>query len=103
MSAGFQVAKLNYPDIGKQAYVVYKEVKHFRPYILKNHVIVFVPHPIVCSLCVQQEMGDIWGNWMAYLQEYDLEFKPAHTVKGDGLCRMDAEATDPWNNDEECR
>ena len=29
---------------------------------------------------------------MACLQEYDLEFKPAHTVKGQGLFRMAADA-----------
>ena len=53
MSTGLQGAELNYPEIKKQAYAVYKAVKHFRPYILKNHVTVFVPHPSICSLFVQ--------------------------------------------------
>ena len=52
MSTGLQGAELNYPEIDKQAYTVYKAVKHFRPYILKNHVTVFVPHPAVRSLFV---------------------------------------------------
>ena len=53
MSTGLQGAELNYPEIEKQAYAVYKAVKNFRPYILKNHVTVFVPHPAVRSLFVQ--------------------------------------------------
>lgn len=53
MRIGLQGEKLNYPDIDKQAYVVYKAVKHFRPYILKNHVTVLVPHPAVRSLFIQ--------------------------------------------------
>ena len=58
MSTGLQGAELNYPEIDKQAYAVYKAVKHFRPYILKNHVTVFVPHPAVRSLFMQQELGE---------------------------------------------
>ena len=65
---------MNYPEIEKQAYAVYKAVKHFRPYILKNHVTVFIPHPAVRSLFMQQELGERRGNWVACLQEYDLEF-----------------------------
>ena len=36
MSTGLQGAELNYPSIDKQAYAVFKAVKQFRPYILKN-------------------------------------------------------------------
>jgi hypothetical protein len=45
MSTNLQGAELNYPAIDKQAYTVYKAVKHFRSYILKNHTKVIVPHP----------------------------------------------------------
>ena len=41
---------------------------------------------------MQQELGERRGNWVACMQEYDLEFKPARTVKGQGLCQMAAEA-----------
>ena len=58
MSTGLQGTELNYPEIDKQAYAVYKAVKHFRPYILKNHVTVFVPHPAVHALFIQQELGE---------------------------------------------
>jgi hypothetical protein len=47
MSTNIQGVELNYPAIDKQAYAVYKAVKHFRSYILKNHTKVIVPHPAV--------------------------------------------------------
>ena len=67
-----QGAKLNYPTIDKQAYVVFKVVKQFRPYILKNWTKVIVPHPAVRSLFLQKDLGDRRGNWVTALQEYDL-------------------------------
>jgi hypothetical protein len=47
MSTNIQGAELNYPAIDKQAYAIYKAVKYFRSYILKNHTKVIVPHPAV--------------------------------------------------------
>ena len=52
MSTGMQGAKLNYPAMDKQAYVVFKAVKQFRPYILKNWTKVIIPHPAVRSLFI---------------------------------------------------
>jgi hypothetical protein len=68
MRTNLQGPKLNYPSIDKQSYNVYKVVKHFRPYILKNHTKVIVPHPDVRSLFTQQEMGEIRANWMIVIQ-----------------------------------
>jgi hypothetical protein len=64
MSTNLQGVELNYPSIENIAYVVYKAVKHFRSYILKNHTKVIVPHPTVRSLFTQQDMGERRGNWM---------------------------------------
>ena len=50
MSTGLQGSELNYPTVDKQAYAVFKAVKQFRPYILKNQTKVIVPHPVVRSL-----------------------------------------------------
>ena len=36
MNTSIQGDKLNYPAMDKQAYAVFKAVKQFRPYILKN-------------------------------------------------------------------
>ena len=86
MSVRLQGSELNYPDMDKQAYAVYKEVKNFWTYISKNHVTMFIPHPIVRSLFLQQELGEWRANLMNFLKEYDLELKSAHPVKGHGLC-----------------
>ena len=82
MSTNLQGAELNYPAIDKQAYEVYKAVKHFIYYILKNHTKVIVPHPTVQSLFTQQEMGERRGNWMTVVQELDLDIKISKLVKG---------------------
>jgi hypothetical protein len=47
MSTNVQGAELNYPAIEKQAYAVYKAIKQFISYILKNHTKVIMPHPAV--------------------------------------------------------
>ena len=62
MSTGLQGAELNYPAVDKQAYVFFKAVKQFKPYILKNRTKVIVPHPAVQSLFVQKELGERRGN-----------------------------------------
>jgi hypothetical protein len=94
MSTNLQGPELNYPTIEKQVYVVYKAVKHFRPYILKNHTKVIVPHPTVRSLFMQQEMGERRGNWMVIIQELDLDIKLTKIVRGQGLCKLAAESQD---------
>jgi hypothetical protein len=68
MSTNFQGAEFNYPAIDEHAYVVYKAVKHFRYYILKNHTKVILPHPAARSLFTQQYMGEGRGNWIAVVQ-----------------------------------
>lgn len=99
MSTNLQGAELNYTAIDKHAYAVYKAVKHFRSYIVKNHTKVIVPHPVVQSLFTQHEMGERRGNWMAVVQEFDLDIKLAKLVKGQGLCKLAAEAQDQVNED----
>ena len=37
---------------------------------------------------------------MASLQEYGLEIKPSKLVKGQGLCKLVAQALDPQNDEE---
>ena len=52
MSTGLQGAELNYPAIHKQYYAIFKAVKQFRPYILKNRTKVIVAYPAVRSLLI---------------------------------------------------
>jgi hypothetical protein len=101
MSTGLQGAELKYPAIDKQAFAVFKAIKHFHPYLLRSHTKVIVPHTAVRALLIQKEPGDRRGNWLTTLQEYDLEIKPAKLVKGQGLCKLAAEAQDLQMEQEE--
>ena len=65
-----------------------KQSKQFRPYILKNRTKVIVPHPSIITLFVQKELGERRGNWVTALQDYDLEFKLATIIKGQGMCKL---------------
>ena len=49
-SSGLNGAKLNYPEVDKQAFAIFKSVKHFRPYLLKSHTKVIVPYSAVKNL-----------------------------------------------------
>ena len=95
MSTGLQGVELNFPTIDKQDFVVFKDVKHFRLYLLRSNTKIIIPYSIVISLLIQKEMRDRRGNWITYFQEYDLETKSEKLVKGQGLCKLEAEALDP--------
>ena len=36
-SSNLQGAELNYSDVEKQAFAMFKSIKHFRPFLLKTH------------------------------------------------------------------
>eukprot|EP00253_Pinus_taeda_P034210 PITA_34210 len=92
-SSNLQGAELNYSEVEKQAFAVYKAVKHYRPFLLKSHTKVIVPFPAVRQLLIQRELGEKRANWVTTLQEYDLEIKPAKIVRGQGFCRLLAGAS----------
>jgi hypothetical protein len=92
-SSNLQGAELNYSEVEKQAFAVYKAIKHYRPFLLKAHTKVIVPFSAVRQLLVQRELGEKRANWVTTLQEYDLEIKPAKIVKGQGFCRLLAGAS----------
>lgn len=95
MRRGLQGANINYPIIDKQAFMVFKDVKHFRLCLLRSHIKIIVLHSVVRYLLVQKDLGDRRGNWLTSLQEYDLERKPTKFVKGQRLCKLMVEALDP--------
>lgn len=58
MRKRLQGAKLNYPSIDKQAFVVFKSIKHFQSYLLRSHNKIIVHHSRVGSLLIQKDLGD---------------------------------------------
>lgn len=62
-------------------------------------MIIYVPHPAVRTLFMHHEIGEKRENLMIFLHEYDLWFKLVHTIKGDGLCQVVAEARDAPKKD----
>jgi hypothetical protein len=75
MSYGLQGVELDYPKVDKQAYVVFKAVKHFKLYLLKYKTKVIVPYPVVRNILVQRNFRDKRAKWMTNLQEYDLDIR----------------------------
>jgi hypothetical protein len=92
LSSAFKGTELNYPTVDQQAYVVFKEVKHFRSYLLKSRTNIIVPYPAVRNLLVHKELGEKRVNWVTSLQEYDIEITPAQIVRGQGLCKLVVES-----------
>jgi hypothetical protein len=62
MSTILQGIEMNYPPVDKHDFFVHKAIKQFRPYILKNHTRVIIPHLEVRYLFVQGELGVRRGN-----------------------------------------
>ena len=54
-STGLQDAEMKYLAIDKQAFAVFKTVKHFRPYLLRSHTKIIVSHSAVRELLIQKE------------------------------------------------
>jgi len=66
-SSNLQGAELNYSDVEKQAYAVFKAVKYFRPFLLKTHTKIIVPFPALRNLLVQKDVGEKRANWVTAL------------------------------------
>jgi len=84
-SSNIQGAELNYSYVQKQAYVVFKEIKYFRLFLLKTHTKIIVPFPVVRNLLVQKDVGEKRANWVTALQEYGVKIKPKNIVKDQGF------------------
>ena len=61
-SSNLQGFELNYSDVEKQAFVVFKSIKHFRPFLLKTHTKNIVPFSAVRQLLIQKEVGEKRAN-----------------------------------------
>jgi hypothetical protein len=101
ISFAMQGSELKYPKVDKNAFTIFKEIKHFRTYLLKSQTKVIVPCPTTKYLLVQKELGDLRANWMTTLQEYDLEVKMEINVKGQGLFKLATKSKYSYGKEEE--
>jgi len=61
-SSNLEGVEPNYSKVEKQAFVVFKAIKHFRPFLLKVHIKVIVPFSVVRQLLVQTKLGEKRAN-----------------------------------------
>ena len=58
LSSTFKNSEMNYCEIDKQAFAIFKAVKYFRAYLIKSKTKVIVPYTAVKNLLVQEELGE---------------------------------------------
>lgn len=80
---------------------MFRAAKYFRPYLLKSHTKIIVPHPAIHNFLVQKDLGEKRSSWMTTLQEYDIDIKPTKLVKGQYVCQLVAEFEGSRVSDEE--
>jgi len=99
-SSNLQGVELNYSEVEKQVFVVFKSIKHFKLFLLKTHTKVIVSFSAVRQLLVQRAIGEKRANWVTNLQEYDIDIRPVKIVRGQGFCRLlDGASNIPENED----
>ena len=62
-NSNFQGVELNYSEVEKKAFGVFKFVKHFTPFLIKTHTKIIVPFSAVRQLLMQRELGEKRANW----------------------------------------
>jgi hypothetical protein len=65
-----------------------KDLKYFKTYVPHSRIISYVPTSSVKYILVQLNNDGRRGQWLAKIQEFDLEVKPTTLVKGQGLEKL---------------
>ncbi|OMJ25427.1 Transposon Ty3-G Gag-Pol polyprotein [Smittium culicis] len=74
-SRNLQTAKKNYQNYELEALAVVTEIKHFRPYLLGRHVIVYTDNSAVASLFKEKDSYGRIIRWVNFLLEFNCEIK----------------------------
>jgi hypothetical protein len=80
--------ELRYSELEKKASALVKVMADFRTYLLNYHVISYVPSSPMKLLLNKKLREEKLDNWLAKIQEYDIEIKSLKDVKGQGLCKL---------------
>lgn len=85
MSQSLIDAEFKFPYVKKHALALVVALRKFRHYIHGCHTIVNLPIPVVKHLLSQTYLQGKLANWLANIQEYDLEFTITKAIKGRDL------------------
>jgi hypothetical protein len=77
-----------YDIMEKRAYVLVKDIKYFRVYVLHSKIIAYVPLAFVKDILIQPDIDKRRSKWIAKILEFDLEIKPTKLVKVQGLSKL---------------
>jgi hypothetical protein len=91
ISQSFTENEVKYPLIEKHALALVMALRKFRQYVMGKHTIVKVPLPSVKYLLSQTFLQGKMANWLAKIQEFDLEIMVTKTVRGRDLALLLAE------------
>ena len=64
MSRALQHLELKYTTMEKQAYALFKSLKHFRNYVGYSKIVGYVPHVAVKDILSQQDSLGLRGKWI---------------------------------------
>jgi hypothetical protein len=91
-SKSLRDVELKYDILEKKAYVLVKDLKAFRVYMLQCNITTYVPSSSVKEILVQPDSEGKRGKWIVKLLEYDLDIKPTRMIKGRGLAKLLSES-----------
>eukprot|EP00253_Pinus_taeda_P030951 PITA_30951 len=89
-SSNLQGAELNYSNMEKQAYAVFKAIKYFRPFLLKTHTKVIVPFLAIPESSFEEvqtyevslnDIESLYADTIYYLKNGDAPAHLDHTKK----------------------
>jgi hypothetical protein len=74
--------QLNYSQLEKQSYSLYKSLELFRHYFQGHKVQFSVPTYLLATALNQTKLHCKWCKWIMHIQKYDLEIKLMKNHKG---------------------
>jgi len=99
MSQSLTDAEFKFPYVGKHALALVVTLRKFQHYIHGCHTIIKFPIPIVKHMLSQTYLQGKLSNWLAKIQEYDLEFTITKAIKGRDLALHLAQHPEPECSD----